>query len=250
MIVYMPNKFDINTVANLLSVTQTTLRRWDADGTLPASRERKGAHRYYFDYDIEDFLEKNYKYLHYVGVKWAFSKEDLSGSLPARFYCPDSAVFKARLSKLEKSLGDVPSLKESFSLVTSVVGEIGNNSFDHNIGNWPDAPGIFFGINLGERKIILADRGQGILATLRRVRPDLSNDKDALVVAFTEMVSGRPLEARGNGLKYVKRIVTHYGMNLWFQSGKNSVKIDKGFSTYDEKENLRGCFAILDYKNL
>jgi len=148
------------------------------------------------------------------------------------------------------NLLDDPSLKESFSLVTSVVGEVGNNSFDHNIGNWPDAPGIFFGINLAERKIILADRGRGVLATLRKVRADLSNDRDALVVAFTEMVSGRPLEARGNGLKYVKRIVTHYGMNLWFQSGKNSVTIDRGFSGGEEKENMRGCFAILDYKNL
>lgn len=38
--------------------------------------------------------------------------------------------------------------------------------------------------------------------------------------------------------------------NLEFQSGKNSVKIDKDFCVKDEENNLRGCFAILDYKNL
>ena len=246
----MAMRFDINAAALILGVTTTTLRRWDADGTFEANRNTSGSHRYYFDYDIENFLEKNYKYLHNVAVKWSFSKADLSKMLPSGLYCPDSAVFKARLSKLEKLLQDDPNLKESFSLVTSVVGEIGNNSFDHNIGNWPDAPGIFFGINLLEKKIILADRGQGVLATLGRVRRDLSNDRDALVVAFTEMVSGRPLEARGNGLKYVKRIVMQYGMTLAFQSGKNSVKIDKDFYVGDEKNNMRGCFAILDYKNL
>lgn len=246
----MPDRFDINTVANILGVTATTLRRWDAMGTLRANRDRRGAHRYYFDFDIESFLEKNYKYLRNLSIKWAFSRKDISSIVPAGLYCPDSSVFKARLSKLEKALHDDPGLKESFSLVTSVVGEIGNNSFDHNLGNWPDAPGIFFGINLVERKIILADRGQGVLTTLKKVRSYLSNDKEALVVAFTEILSGRPLEARGNGLKYVKRVVTQYAMSLWFQSGKNSVTINKEFSVEDETENLQGCFAILDYKNL
>lgn len=246
----MPSKFDINTVAEILGVTPTTLRRWDADGTLSATRESSTSHRYYFDYDIENFLSANYKYLNNVAVKWAFSKDDVTNIIPSRLYCADSSIFKARLSKLEKILQDDPKLKDTFSLVTSVVGEIGNNSFDHNIGNWPDATGIFFGINLPEKKIILADRGQGVLATLKKVRNSLSNDKDALTVAFTEIISGRPLETRGNGLKYVKRIVMGYTMNLWFQSGRDAVTIDDGFSVDGVKDNLRGCFAILDYKGL
>ncbi len=234
----------------MLGVTTTTLRRWDADGTLQAKRQSSASHRYYFEDDIEDFLTKNYKYLHKVAVKWSFSKEDEIKSIPQRFYCADSSIFRARLSKLEKLLQDDPKLKEMFSLVTSVAGEIGNNSFDHNIGNWPDIPGIFFGINLPEKMIILADRGQGVLTTLKKVRKNLSNDKDALILAFTEIISGRPTETRGNGLKYVKRIVTEYSMKLWFQSGKDVAIIDKRLSVADVKQNLRGCFAILDYKNL
>ena len=244
------NKLDINEVAEILGVTPTTLRRWDADRTLPAQRQSSTSHRYYFENDVEEFLSRNYKYLNNVGTKWSFSKEEDIKNIPARFYCSDSSIFKARLSKLEKSLQNDPKLKETFSLVTSVVGEIGNNSFDHNIGSWPDIPGILFGINLPEKKIILADRGQGVLATLKRVRPGLSNDKDALELAFTEIISGRPAETRGNGLKYVKRIVSEYSMNLWFQSGQDVVTIDKRFSIASAEKNLRGCFVVLDYQNL
>lgn len=246
----MPTKLDINTVAEILGVTPTTLRRWDADGTLASNRESSTSHRYYFDYDIENFLAANFKYLNNVAINWAFSKKDISSIIPSRLYCSDSSVFKARLSKLEKALQSDPKLKDNFSLITSVVGEIGNNSFDHNIGNWPDATGIFFGINLPEKKIILADRGQGVLATLKKVKSSLTNDKDAITVAFNEIISGRPLETRGNGLKYVKRIVMEYAMNLWFQSGKDAATINNGFTVDEAKDNLRGCFAVLDYKGL
>lgn len=238
-------------MARILGVTPTTLRRWDADGTLKAQRQTSTSHRQYLEDDIEDFLTKNYKYLRRVAFAWSFSKEDEVKNILPRFYCADSSIFRARLSKLEKLLQDDPKLRQMFSLVTSVVGEIGNNSFDHNIGNWPDIPGIFFGISVSERKILLADRGQGVLTTLKKVRPDLSNDRDALVLAFTEIISGRPTETRGNGLKYVKKVVTQYSMRLWFQSGSSAVTISKKqFSVSDVQPNLRGCLAILDYKNL
>lgn len=243
----------IKQAASLLSVTPTTLRRWDADGRLIARRQSPGSHRYYLEDDIADFLAEHYKYIYKVALKWSFSKEDEKDEIekiPQRFYCADSSIFRARLSKLEQSLRNDPKFKDTFSLVVSVAGEIGNNSFDHNIGNWPDVPGIFFAISLDEKKIILADRGQGVLTTLKRARPNLSNDKDALVLAFTKIISGRPTETRGNGLKYVKRIVTDYSMKLWFQSGRSAITINKKFSASDIRQNLKGCFAVLDYNNL
>ena len=33
-------------------------------------------------------------------------------------------------------------------LIVAVAGEIGNNSFDHNLGKWPDSPGVFFGFDV------------------------------------------------------------------------------------------------------
>lgn len=248
----MLGKLDINKTANILDVDTMTLRRWDKTGLFRARRDTPTSHRYYYEDDVEDFLSQNYKYVLAMSKRWAFSKDAVFNTLP-RFYCEDSSVFKARLAKLEDILKKETGLEESFSLITSVVGEIGNNSFDHNIGNWPDIMGIFFSFNLTEKKIILADRGQGVLVTLKKVAPELANDKEALSVAFTKILSGRPLEIRGNGLKYVKKVAEEFKINLWFQSGSNVVVIDgkvDDFSIIDSEQGMRGCFVIIDYKNL
>jgi len=83
------------------------------------------------------------------------------------------------------------------------------------------------------RKVVLADRGQGILTTLKRVRPWLVNSNEAIRVAFTEMVSGRYPETRGNGLKFVRSIIIKNPFTLYFQTEnsrlylkENSVGLD------------------------
>ena len=68
------------------------------------------------------------------------------------------------------------------------------------------------------RKIVLADRGQGILTTLKRVRPELINSSEAMRLAFTETISGRYPETRGNGLKFVRSIIGN-PFSLTFQTG-------------------------------
>ena len=105
-------------------------------------------------------------------------------------YCQTRDVFQARLEKLQSVLRDKVSFS-AMSLLSAVAGEIGNNSFDHNLGNWPDIPGIFFSYDMRIRTVVLADRGQGILATLKRVKPQLHTASEALNVAFTETISGR-----------------------------------------------------------
>ena len=159
----MFKKIEIQEVSSMLNVNIQTLRRWDNNKKLSARRNSERGHRYYFEDDIEEFLFKNYKYLLNLATKWSFSSSPIE--IPSKFYCNDAYMFKARLSKLERILQEDLILAENFSLVTSSVGEMGNNSFDHNIGRWPDAPGLFFGYSTKERKIILADRGQGVLAT-------------------------------------------------------------------------------------
>ena len=59
---------------------------------------------------------------------------------------------------------DLSAKRHSISAV-AVAGEIGNNSFDHNLGNWADMIGIFFYYDEKTHTIILADRGQGVLVT-------------------------------------------------------------------------------------
>ncbi len=88
-------------------------------------------------------------------------------------------------------------------------------------------PGIFFAYDLNRGRIVLADRGRGILATLKKVRPKLSTHQDALKIAFTEIVSGRAPEYRGNGLKFVKDVVVSSEIRLFFQTGDACIKIKK-----------------------
>ena len=232
----------ISEAAEILGVSIDTLRRWDKSGKLVAVRKEGGVHRFYSEKDLEIFSSDLVKLAH----DWI-----LDGSeLPATFYCSNSAVFQARLTKLEMLLMKEPGFEKLFSLITLVAGEIGNNSFDHNLGKWPDVPGIFFGYDIKKRQIVLADRGLGVLETLRQVRPTLQNHIEAVRVAFTEILSGRDPEKRGNGLKLVREVTTTQPIDLLFVSGDAEVRIkppDKTFNLTRGQEALRGCFATIQF---
>ncbi|MEK7547688.1 MAG: hypothetical protein AAB540_02235, partial [Patescibacteria group bacterium] len=134
------------------------------------------------------------------------------------------------------------------SLLTSMVGEIGDNSYAHNLGNWPDILGIFFAYDLNKRVIVLADRGRGILKTLKSVRPELASHKEALKVAFTEIVSGRFPEQRGNGLKSVAVNILSSDVSLTFRTGDAELDLKRGGGlNITECETSHGCFAILKF---
>ena len=100
-------------------------------------------------------------------------------------------------------------------------------SFDHNLGNWPDIPGLYFSYDLDRRIIVLADRGVGIKSTLLRVRPEMKDDIEALTVAMTEFVSGRTPEQRGNGLKFVRTVAMQNPIGIALQSGVAIATIEK-----------------------
>jgi sensor histidine kinase regulating citrate/malate metabolism len=133
-------------------------------------------------------------------------------------------------------------------IISAIIGEIGNNSFDHNVGNWPDIMGIFFAYFFVEDKlrVILADRGQGVLATLCRVKPELADDVEALRIAFTKKISGRAPENRGNGLKFVKKGVQNSHFHLVFISGSAQADLNEAVKFQKwESDPIRGCLAIL-----
>ena len=166
------------------------------------------------------------------------------------FYCADISVFQARLTKLQNELSGIRRLNKIFPLISAITGEIGSNSFDHNLGNWPDVMGIFFAWDLSKGKIVLTDRGQGILATLKKVKPELKNHQDALLTAFTEIISGRAPEYRGNGLKFVKDVVIANRIDLFFQTGDARLRITKNNSSIDIQKsafNFRGCLALIKF---
>jgi hypothetical protein len=244
------NLVKIGKAAKLLGISIKTLQRWDKSGKMPSIR-KPGGHRYYNSKDIEDYLieHKTPKQDLFMTAKyWVSNKKPFE--LEPFYYCQNSSIFQTKMMKLEKTLLEIKELKDIFSLITAVTGEIGNNSFDHNIGNWPDIPGIFFGYNLNKREIVLADRGQGILKTLNRVRPDLQNDEDALRVAFTEIISGRAPEERGNGLKFVRSIVLKNNIDLYFKTGSAEVEMKKNtidLNIRKSNSSFRGCIALIKF---
>jgi len=232
----------IGVAAELLGVSIMTLRRWDESGKLKAVRNKPSGDRYYRRKDLEIFKNDLFR----LAEEWAVTETEL----PKDFYCQDSSVFLARITKMTSLMMQNQNMKDLFSLLGSVAGEIGNNSYDHNIGKWPDVHGIFFGFDLNKKQIVLADRGVGILETLKRVRPGLKDHKGAVEVAFTEIVSGREPEARGNGLKYVRNVIAKNPINLQFQTGDAKVNLQSGnrdLNIETAKQSIRGCLALITY---
>lgn len=240
-------ELSIGETAKILGVNVQTLRRWDQAGFL-ISQRRPSNRRFYLLNQLELEVQQGKFDLKKMARAWAF---DDSGWQPLdSLYCPTSPVFQVRLQALERQLQTAKDLTKFFQLISATAGEIGNNSFDHNLGNWSDIPGIFFGFNIQKRYIVLADRGQGILTTLQRVRPSLATHHEALGVAFTEVLTGRSPEHRGNGLKFVKKIVWRYHFELEFQTGDailTLTKSNKNLATKKTKKIIKGCLAIITF---
>lgn len=241
MIMQEENLISISEAAKRLGVSLMTLRRWDESGKLVAIRVGERGHRRYRKSDLSALTTD----LFFLAQEWASC--ETGQEPPSEYYCPNAAIFKARFDTFEGQLGRNEATKETFSLIASSAGEIGNNSFDHNLGNWPDIPGIFFAYDLKKSQIVLADRGRGILETLKQVKPELEDHATALQVAFTERISGRR-EKRGNGLKYVRRIIEMGIIELTFRTGDAKIEFPKG-----EKElkitkvpnSIHGCLAFI-----
>ncbi len=164
------------------------------------------------------------------------------------FYCKTRDIFQARLEKMIFLLLLNSNFKEDdVYLMSAMVGEIGNNSFDHNVGSWFGEIGIFFAYIVDNKKlkVYLVDSGQGIYNTLKKVKPEIKDDREALRVAFNEKISGRAPELRGNGLKFVKANIKKRGMNLKFFSGKAKIELNKVEKIVSLNKKYQGCLAIL-----
>lgn len=239
----------ISQTSKILGVSIQTLRRWDDAGKLHSIRKEEAGYRYYKRDDLDEYIRSNLGNLLFRMAKsWIIN--DLATEFYPDFYCSDISIFQARLSKLEEGIGKIRELGRMYPLILAITGEIGNNSFDHNLGNWPDIPGIFFAYDLDKRKIALADRGQGVLATLKKIKPKLSNHQDALRVAFTEIISGRAPESRGNGLKFVRKVIADNKISLFFQTGDAQLKIKKNnfdLKIRKSKFNIQGCLVLIKF---
>ncbi len=186
------------------------------------------------------------------GRAWALAPGDRVPQ-DSEEHCATRDVFTGRLDHVRIVLERTPVFHAIAPELIAAVGEIGNNAFDHNIGQWRDTPGCWFGWSLAEAEwiAVVADRGQGVLATLRRIRPELRDDAEALRVAFHEVISGRSPEQRGNGLKFVASVIAqHSGRALEFSSGGVQVRFASGSGGVEETQTasdppIHGTLAVL-----
>lgn len=238
------NLMTIGQAAKTLGVSIDTLRRLDKQGKLVPLRISEKGYRYYSRQDLILFWND----LLVLAEEWV--EREMGVEPAASLYCQTNDVFQARLIQMQNLLEKAEGISTPFSLIVALVGEIGNNSFDHNLGNWRDLPGVFFGYNVEKRYIVLADRGQGLLRTLQRVKPKLKAHSQAMQVAFTEVVSGRAPESRGNGLKFVKNVIIANPLTLLFESGDAKLYLgqgDRNLNITEKVPSIHGCVAMVKF---
>ena len=135
-------------------------------------------------------------------------------------------------------------------LEAAIIGEIGNNTFDHNFVFENNHPrGVYCDLSYQNKYIVLADFGRGVRGSLLSVLPSVGSDLEAVEAAFTKRISGRSPEQRGNGLKFVSETIQQNNWHLYFQSGSGSCSIDgNGITFLEIPLSLKGCLAILDFE--
>lgn len=198
--------------------------------------------------DILMNLEKSYKWYSIQLVPTKTPKE-ISSSRD---------IFQARLSGIHADLLRQFENENEVALLIAVIGEIGNNCFDHNIGQWKDIQGCWFQYEIigNEASVVISDRGQGILSSLKKAIPHLKDDQMAVETAFEKKISGRSPEKRGNGLKFVRSIINgHAARGLIFISGSGQISLgglsqplSLNLKAFKTSENAKGTFAVIGWK--
>lgn len=135
-------------------------------------------------------------------------------------------------------------------LFGAVIGEIGANTFDHNFSFPLNCPkGLFFDCESSSDFVYLCDFGVGLKKTLSRTIPDITDDLNAIEIAFTKNVSGRAPELRGNGLKFTLSSIVENNWSLHYHSGNAVCNADiNGYSFGIADLDFKGCFCILSCK--
>lgn len=179
-------------------------------------------------------------------MNWAVSGDPRFAS--QAILCPTRDVFQARTDRLVSELKKSTNNDNLAYLLVAVAGEIGNNSFDHNLGNWQDVPGVYFYPDVTAREMVLADRGQGIYATIKRVKPSVRDEAEAVRVAFMEIISGRAPEQRGNGLKFVKKVIEENNLRLELYTGNVKAEIAAPVMAIQSSDlNIPGTLVYLQF---
>ena len=171
--------------------------------------------------------------------------------------CQFRDIFQARVDALLRSLTPVLGMEEAY-LLAAIVGEIGNNSFDHNLGQWREVTGCWLSYECQGKNVtvLLGDRGRGVLNSLQTVAPSMTTDEHALQTAFHKTMSGRHPEKRGNGLKFVARVINHgkprgliCGSGLaTLALGEKANEAKQFWQNYFQRETIPGTITLITWE--
>jgi hypothetical protein len=137
-------------------------------------------------------------------------------------------------------------------LEAAVIGEIGNNTFDHNFVYPRGSPrGVYCNLLYNQQYVVIADFGRGIKQSLLCVLPEIKTDVEAMEIAFTKRISGRSPEQRGNGLKFVSNTIQQNNWEAYFQSGTGCCIINKrDMQFFINTTQYSGCLAIINFNEV
>lgn len=140
--------------------------------------------------------------------------------------------FGARLTRCLRMFENFGLNTEQAQFATAIIGELGNNVFDHNAFNWPTniSGAIICGQGYPKFKkieIAIADPGIGFKKSLNNRKPNLKNEIEAIKLGLSG-VSGWIDAKRGNGLKLVQDwTLNQFSGILRIQSGNGLVTVAK-----------------------
>lgn len=147
--------------------------------------------------------------------------------------------------------------KNNAALITSSIGEIIDNAFYHNLGQWNSEFGplvVFIAQHIPDKKninISVCDFGVGFLSTLAENYPFLKTEGEAIAVALKANTTGRINKAGGNGLVYLqKNIFNGFAGNIMIRSKNVLVAVDKKEQTKIISDKLPLNYGVNIFINL
>lgn len=170
-------------------------------------------------------------------------------------HCNYRDEFNARLGRFIKIFQNYGlDLNDSYR-ATNVIGELGNNVFDHNSGNWPtNTVGCIIAAQRyplhGRIEIAVADPGVGFWGSLKARFPNIKNDIEAIKLGLAGN-TGRIGEVRGNGLKLIQQwTINNFSGKLMIHSGEGLVVVDKNGIKEYKVFRITGTIAqfVVNYK--
>ncbi len=155
-------------------------------------------------------------------------------------HCDFRDDFSARLnSKIRQMFKNFGMSDADEQRATALVGELGNNVFDHNEGSWPtDVRGAIIVAQhypkIHKIEVAVADPGVGFLRSLKLASPSPRTHIEAIKLGLRG-VTGRIGEPRGNGLQLIQKwTIDNFNGIIRIHSGDGLVIVDQN----GQKENV------------